>query len=160
MAKRRYYSVQMLGAADDEWHTLLEFIRVPRNEALGGLRMADSIAPASCYRVIEDGSDDGVCDIVAEGGGNGRMSIGKCRTVREAEDIKHLFGAWQRNNRSKELGRRCYISERCALGGRAFRLSAGQRKGGISGKRRTAHEEWMSIFNEEVSDADGKKAVQ
>ena len=102
MAKRRYYSVQRLSAADDGWHTLLEFTRVPRNEALGGLRMADSISPSSCYRVIEDDPDDGVGVIVAEGGGNGRMSIGKCHTI---ENIEHLFGSWQRMNQKKELTR-------------------------------------------------------
>lgn len=60
---------------------------------------------------------------------------------------------------AKGLGRRCYISEGHALGGRTFRLSAGRLKGG-TGKRTTVHEEWMSVFNEEVSNANGEKAVR
>lgn len=102
MAKKRCYSVQRLGVTD-EWHTLLEFTRVLRNEALGGLRMADSITPSSCYRVVEDDPDEGIGAVVMDGGGNGRVSLGRCRTTTEVENIKHLFGAWQRSNRDKEL---------------------------------------------------------
>lgn len=99
MAKKQYYSVQRLGV-NGEWNTLLSFTRVPRNEAMGGLRMADDFRPSSCYRVVEDNGDDVV--VVKEGGGRGRISLGGCQTTQEVENIKHLFGSWQQSNRGKE----------------------------------------------------------
>ena len=49
---------------------------------------------------------------------------------------------------ARGLGCPCYVSEGRALGDCSLLLSAGRRKGGISGKRAAkASEEWLSAFN-------------
>lgn len=42
----------------------------------------------------------------------------------------------------------CYVSEGRPLNGctEAYQISSGQKKGGISGERKKAHEEWLSVF--------------
>jgi len=45
------------------------------------------------------------------------------------------------------LGCPCYVSEARPLSDNAVLLSAGRRKGGISGRRAGANEEWLSAFN-------------
>lgn len=44
------------------------------------------------------------------------------------------------------LKARCYVSEGCALCREAILISRGRAKGGISGKRKTANDEWLSHF--------------
>ncbi len=43
----------------------------------------------------------------------------------------------------------CYVSEVVPLTEDALLISNGRSKGGISGKRRSAHQEWLSRFNVE-----------
>lgn len=43
--------------------------------------------------------------------------------------------------------RRAYVSEARPLTDNAVRLSSGEAKGGISGERRSPHEEWLSAFH-------------
>lgn len=68
MPKTMLYSVQRMNP-DGSWHTLLDFRWIPRGEAIGALRMADSHYGTPRYRVIEDDPQDGAGDVVKEGGG-------------------------------------------------------------------------------------------
>jgi len=54
---------------DGVWRTLLDFKLIPRGEALGALRMADSYYGTPRHRVVEDNPQGGIGDVVKEGGG-------------------------------------------------------------------------------------------
>lgn len=45
----------------------------------------------------------------------------------------------------ESTGRSCYVSEKCRLSDTAWLLSTGQKKGGITGNRKAANEEWLSL---------------
>lgn len=45
----------------------------------------------------------------------------------------------------KSIGQSCYVSEKHPLSNTAWLLSAGQKKGGITGNREVANEEWLSL---------------
>jgi site-specific DNA-adenine methylase len=47
----------------------------------------------------------------------------------------------------KNVKVKCYVSEGVPLSKTAHQLSGGERKGGMSGSRAKAHEEWLSEFN-------------
>ena len=70
MAKKKMYSVQRM--QNGEWHTLLDFQWIPRGEAMGAFRMADAHYGTPRYRVIEDDPENGIGDVVKEGGGRSR----------------------------------------------------------------------------------------
>lgn len=48
---------------------------------------------------------------------------------------------------ARGMGCPCYVSEARPVGDCSLLLSAGRRKGGISGKRSKVNEEWLSAFN-------------
>ncbi len=68
MAKTMLYSVQR-ASLEGGWRTLLDFRWIPRGEAMGALRMADSHYGTPRYRVIKDDPLGGAGDMVKEGGG-------------------------------------------------------------------------------------------
>lgn len=64
---RKTYSIQRLSSTG-EWRTLLDFERIPRGEAQGAFRMADSHYGNARYRIVEHGPS-GDIRVVKEGAG-------------------------------------------------------------------------------------------